>query len=83
MALENGEAVTTPPAIWIQGRPDPVHDYPDPESELGRKRARAIRRNATARPAVRHRSSSYIGQENRASECLTPLTRFLAANLER
>ena len=24
----------TPPAIWVQGRPDPVHDYRDPESPL-------------------------------------------------
>ena len=32
LALESGEEVETPPAIWIQGRPDPVHDYRDPES---------------------------------------------------
>jgi len=32
LALENGETVETPPAIWIQGRPDDVHDYHDPES---------------------------------------------------
>ena len=29
LALENGEAVETPPALWIQGSPDPVHDYRD------------------------------------------------------
>ena len=23
-----------PPAIWVQGRPDPVHDYRDPESPV-------------------------------------------------
>ncbi|MCG8544117.1 MAG: alpha/beta fold hydrolase [Alphaproteobacteria bacterium] len=34
LALENGEAVETPPAIWVQGQPDPVHDYRDPESPL-------------------------------------------------
>lgn len=34
LALERGEAVETPPAIWIQGRPDPVHDYRDIESPL-------------------------------------------------
>ena len=34
LALENGEAVETPPAIWVQSRPDPVHDYRDPESPL-------------------------------------------------
>lgn len=32
LMLERGEAVETPPAIWVQGRPDPVHDYRDPES---------------------------------------------------
>ena len=34
LALERGEAVETPPAIWVQGRPDPIHDYRDPESPL-------------------------------------------------
>ena len=29
LALENGEAVETPPTIWLQGQPDPVHDYRD------------------------------------------------------
>ena len=32
LALERSEAVETPPAIWVQGRPDPIHDYRDPES---------------------------------------------------
>ena len=32
LALERGEAVETPPAIWVQGRPDPIHDYRDPDS---------------------------------------------------
>jgi acetyl esterase len=34
MALERGESVQTPPALWIQGRPDPVHDYNDPDSDF-------------------------------------------------
>lgn len=34
LALERGEKVVTPPAIWVQGRPDPVHDYRDPESSI-------------------------------------------------
>ena len=29
LALERGEAVATPPALWIQGQPDAVHDYVD------------------------------------------------------
>jgi acetyl esterase len=34
LALERGEKVATPPAIWVQGKPDPVHDYRDPESPI-------------------------------------------------
>lgn len=34
LALERGEKVATPPALWLQGRPDPVHDYHDPESKF-------------------------------------------------
>jgi acetyl esterase len=30
MLLERGEKVQLPPTLWIQGRPDPVHDYKDP-----------------------------------------------------
>jgi acetyl esterase/lipase len=32
--LEKGEKVVMPPALWIQGQPDPVHDYRDPESPV-------------------------------------------------
>lgn len=32
LALERGENVTTPPALWLQGTPDIVHDYFDPAS---------------------------------------------------
>lgn len=35
LALEQGETVKTPPALWLQGRPDEVHDYRDPESAAG------------------------------------------------
>jgi acetyl esterase len=34
MALERGEALVTPPTLWVQGRPDPIHDYNDPESDF-------------------------------------------------
>jgi acetyl esterase/lipase len=30
LILERGEKVQLPPALWIQGRPDPTHDYRDP-----------------------------------------------------
>ncbi|MFT5433138.1 MAG: acetyl esterase [Myxococcota bacterium] len=35
LALEDGEAVETPPTLWIQGEPDPVHDYRDLDSDTG------------------------------------------------
>jgi acetyl esterase/lipase len=34
LILESGEKVLTPPAIWIQGQPDIVHDYRDPEAPI-------------------------------------------------
>jgi len=34
LALARGEAVATPPALWVQGRPDIVHDYRDPDSDI-------------------------------------------------
>ena len=33
LALERGEPVETPPTIWLQGKPDIVHDYHDLGSE--------------------------------------------------
>ena len=32
LALERGEKVLTPPAIWFQGHDDTMHDYKDAES---------------------------------------------------
>ena len=32
LALERGEKVLTPPAVWYQSRGDNMHDYRDPES---------------------------------------------------
>jgi len=34
LMLERGEKVQLPPALWLQGRPDIVHDYRDPESPI-------------------------------------------------
>lgn len=34
LMLERGEALSTPPALWLQGRPDPIHDYRDPEAPV-------------------------------------------------
>jgi len=34
LALERGERVELPPTLWVQGRPDDIHDYRDPESPI-------------------------------------------------
>jgi hypothetical protein len=34
LALERGEKVLTPPAVWFQGRGDTMHDYKDAESSF-------------------------------------------------
>jgi acetyl esterase len=34
LALERGEKVPTPPAIWFQGQGDMLHDYRDPDSPV-------------------------------------------------
>jgi acetyl esterase len=34
LALERGEKVATPPAIWFQGQGDMLHDYRDPDSPV-------------------------------------------------
>jgi dienelactone hydrolase len=32
LALERGEKVETPPAVWFQGRGDVLHDYKDADA---------------------------------------------------
>src|SRR5262249_28056079 len=34
LMLERGEKVEMPPALWVQGRPDIVHDYHDDDSDF-------------------------------------------------
>jgi acetyl esterase/lipase len=76
LALENGEAVETPPAIWIQGQPDPVHDYRDPESPLDLNEPERFAENY--RNAGGYIEMAYIDQEMRSSNMVVdPLARFL------
>ncbi len=79
LALERHEPVATPPAIWIQGTPDPIHDYLDPESALGL--------NEPQRFAQRYSEAGgdielcYIEQAERAGESLAPLVTFFRDRL--
>jgi hypothetical protein len=34
LALERGEKVETPPAVWFQGRGDVLHDYKDADASF-------------------------------------------------
>ena len=34
LALERGEKVQTPPAVWLQGRGEMLHDYKDADSDF-------------------------------------------------
>jgi acetyl esterase/lipase len=39
LILERGEKVATPPAFWLQGRGEVLHDYNDPDSKAGKTEA--------------------------------------------
>ncbi len=58
LALERGEKVRLPPAIWFQARGDDVHDYKDVEFGFFRQRAAAFRRQLPQR-GRRYRSRLY------------------------
>lgn len=45
LALERGEAVETPPAMWVQGQPDEIHDYRDPEAGVDLNEPERFARN--------------------------------------
>ena len=65
LALERGEAVETPPALWIQGQPDAVHDYVDEDS--GQTLTEPERFSANYRKAGGDIDVLYIDQDTRSS----------------
>jgi acetyl esterase/lipase len=80
LMLERGEKVPMPPALWVQGRPDPVHDYRDPESPVAL--------NEPERFAAAYRKAGgaiellYIEQAARASAAsYEPVARFFLQHL--
>ena len=79
-ALESGEAVETPPALWIQGRPDPVHDYLDPDSDLGLNEPERFAHGY--REAGGEMEVLYIDYATRSTRTsYDPLARFLGEHL--
>lgn len=80
LALENGETVETPPALWIQGQPDPVHDYRDPDSPLDLNEPERFAENY--RKAGGDIEVLYIDQETRSTNTSSdPLAGFLRQHL--
>ncbi len=75
LALERGEKVALPPAMWVQGRPDPVHDYRDPDSPVDMNEPERFCHNY--RQAGGEIELVDIPQKNRYSPTsFEPLTRF-------
>lgn len=73
LALERGEDVKTPPALWVQGRPDDVHDYHDPEG--GFKGNEPERFVANYRKAGGEIELVIVPQESRSSPATFELIR--------
>jgi len=64
LALERGEKVATPPAVWFQGQNDGMHDYNDPESAFpGNEPQRFV---ANYRKAGGEIALEYIAMERHA-----------------
>ena len=81
LALERGEKLLTPPALWVQGRPDPVHDYHDPDSGFpGNEPERFVTNYRKAGGAI---ELVYIEQELRAGEAsFGPVVEFFHRTLD-
>jgi acetyl esterase/lipase len=80
LMLERGEKVPMLPALWVQGRPDGVHDYRDPESP--------VPLNEPERFAAQYRKAGgkidviYIEQDKRQSPASwDPVAKFFVEQL--
>lgn len=80
LALERGEPAELPPALWVQGRPDDVHDYRDPESPI--PGTESERFAADYRRAGGSIEMVYIDQAVRATPAsFDPIAAFLRRHL--
>ena len=80
LALERGEDVETPPALWVQGQPDEVHDYRDLDSNADVNEPERFARNYRA--AGGEIEVLYIDQATRSSPTsFDPLARFFNRHL--
>jgi acetyl esterase/lipase len=80
LMLERGEKVSMPPALWVQGRPDPVHDYRDPESPVARNEPERFA--ASYRKAGGAIELTYIDQAARQTNAShDPIAAFFLARM--
>ena len=80
LALERGEDVETPPALWVQGQPDIVHDYRDLSS--GATVNEPERFAANYRAAGGEIEVVYVEQARRGTEVSwNPLAAFFLKHL--
>jgi acetyl esterase len=80
LILQRKEAVRTPPALWVQGRPDDhPHDYRDPEGGFaGNEPERFVHLYRAAGGSI---ELVVVDQARRAEESITPLVEFFSAQL--
>ena len=80
LILERGEKVVMPPALWVQGRPDIVHDYHDDDSSFpGNEPERFISNYRNAGGDI---EIVYIDNEQRSSGAsFDPITAFFKKHL--
>jgi acetyl esterase len=81
LILERGEKVAMPPALWVQGRPDAVHDYHDDESNFpGNEPERFISNYRNAGGDI---EIVYVDNEKRStSASFDPIAAFLEKHLQ-
>lgn len=80
LILERGEKVQMPPALWVQGKPDMVHDYHDDDSSFaGNEPERFV---SNYRKAGGDIEIAYIDNEKRqTSAAFDPITAFFKKHL--
>ena len=72
--LERGEKVLTPPTLWIQGQPDPTHDYRDPDSPV--ELNEPLRFSLNYRKAGGYIETLYLDNEKKAALSPEPTAAF-------
>jgi acetyl esterase len=80
LILERGEKVAMPPSLWVQGRPDIVHDYHDDDSSFpGNEPERFISNYRNAGGDI---EIAYIDNEKRStSASFDPIAAFFGKHL--